>query len=282
MKCPKRLLPCVVLPVLGLAGCDNKSPTQSGSDSTVLEGDFSLRSQEDLDLLVALGGGSFRITGDLSVEDSPFTTLEALENLTRIGGNLSIGSFGAGNAELTSLAGLENLTRIGGYLSVFGNAALTSLSGLEGVTSIGGGLFIRNTSLTSLSGLENASSIGGTVKVVNNDVLTSLVGLDNLTRIGGFLSIVSNDALTSLKGLKNLTSFGGDLIIHDNPALTSLSGLEKITSIDGDAFDRASRTGPGVSILDNDALVPAWRGSKISPASAGICASARCVRATLR
>ena len=156
MKSPKRLLPCVVLPVLGLAGCDNKSPTRPGSDSTVLEGDFSVRSQEDLDLLVALGGGSFGITGDLSVEGSPFTTLEALENLTRIGGNLSIGSFGAGNAELTSLAGLENLTGIGGYLSIFGNAALTSLAGLEGVTGIGGGLFIRNTSLASLSGLEKS------------------------------------------------------------------------------------------------------------------------------
>ena len=173
---------CGVCRCWGWPAVINKSPTQSRSDSTVLEGDFSVRSQEDLDLLAALGGDSFGITGDLSVEGSPFTTLEALENLTSIGGNLSIGSFGAGNAELTSLAGLENLASIGGYLSLFGNASLTSLSGLEGVTSIGGGLFIRNTSLTSLSGLENVSGIGGPVNVVNNDALTSLSGLDNLDR----------------------------------------------------------------------------------------------------
>ena len=279
MKCPKRLLPLAVLSVSGLAGCDDNGPTRSGSDSTVLEGDFSVRSQEDLDLLAARGGGSFGITGDLTVEDSPFTTLEALENLTSIGGNLSIGSFGAGNADLTSLTGLDNLTRIGGYLSIFGNTSLTSLEGLEGVIGIGGSLFIRNTSLTSLAGLENVSGIGGKVNVVNNDALTSLGGLDNLASIGGFLSIVGNDSLTSLTGLGNLTGFGGDLVVHDNPALTSLSGLERITSIDGDAFDRASRTVQACRSWTMTHLPP-WRGSTTSPASAGTCASARRVKAT--
>ena len=156
MKWPKRLLPCMVLSALGLADCGNKSPTQSGSDPTVLEGDFSVRSQEELDLLVALGRGSFGISGDLSVEDSPFITLEALENLTSIGGNLSIGSLGASNARLTSLAGLENLTSVGGYLSIFGNAALTSLAGLKNLSPASAENCPSTTapSLTSLAGLE--------------------------------------------------------------------------------------------------------------------------------
>ena len=143
MKRPLRFLAGIAAGVLALVGCDSKDPMQPDSDPAVLAGDFAIRSQEDLNELVRLGGHSFSIAGDLSVEASPLVTLAGLENLTRIGGDLSIGSLGASNEALISLAGLESITSIGGFVSIFGNAALTSLTGLENLASIGGDLSIR-------------------------------------------------------------------------------------------------------------------------------------------
>ena len=122
MKWMKWFAGAGVVAMLMIAGCGDKNPASSTTEPIVLEGDFTIRSQEDLDGLVAMEGSSVSITGDLKVEESPLVTLADLEHLTSIGGNLWISN----NAALTSLAGLENITSIGGSLWISGNAALTN------------------------------------------------------------------------------------------------------------------------------------------------------------
>jgi len=153
------------------------------------------------------------------------TSLTGLENITSLGGDLSIDN----NYALTSLTGLENITSIGGDLSIEDNIALTSLTELENITSIGGDLSIEfSYALISLTGLENIGSIEGDLELYYNPSLTSLAGLENLTSIGGDLEIYSNHTLTSLMGLENLDSIGGRLSISENEALTSQAGLDNI------------------------------------------------------
>ena len=92
----------------------------------VLEDDFTIRSQEDLDgLIAAAGDSSFIITGNLTVEQSALTTLAGLCNLTSVG-SLVIDR----NAALTSLAALSNLTRVKS-LTIRWNGSLTTLEGLN-------------------------------------------------------------------------------------------------------------------------------------------------------
>ncbi len=194
----------------------------------VWQGDYYIAGRTDVQML----NGYTEITGDLDIINSNLKSLEGLENLTNIGGDLYI----LGNDALTNLSGLENLASVGGDLAIgefyyMGNAALTSLSGLESLTSVGGELMINiNNELTSLSGLENLTSVGGGLNIGRNSALTSLSSLENLTSVGGYLAIWENTALTSLSGLENLTSVGGDLWIHSNYALTSLemTGLQRV------------------------------------------------------
>ena len=84
-----------------------------------------------------------------------FAQLSGLDNLTSIGGNLTIGGPPPyANTSLTSLTGLENLSHIEGKLQFNNNDALTSLSGLDNLTSVGDALTIyNNDSLASLTGL---------------------------------------------------------------------------------------------------------------------------------
>ena len=50
------------------------------TQAVVLEGDFAIGSQEDLDgLIAAAGDRSFVITGNLTVEQSPLATLAGLD-----------------------------------------------------------------------------------------------------------------------------------------------------------------------------------------------------------
>lgn len=165
------------------------------------------------------------ISGNLDIVETGLTSLNKLENITSIGGELYIKD----NAALTSLSGLENITSVGGHLTIAGNASLTGLNGLRNLASIGGYLSIWfNAALTTIISLQNLTSVGEAVTIYNNAALTSLIGLENLTSFQG-ITISQNDSLTNLSGFETFTSFGGSLTISYNARLTSLSGLENIT-----------------------------------------------------
>jgi hypothetical protein len=86
---------------------------------------------------------------------------------------------------------LENLTSIGGYLSIGGQQCPDLPDGAGEPDLHRGFIFIlvHNNALTSLTGLENLTSIGGYLLIMDNNALTSLTGLESLTSIGDHLSI---------------------------------------------------------------------------------------------
>jgi hypothetical protein len=206
------------------------NPAVAGSDCNIVcQGGFVIDDLETSADLEALSGCT-TVTGDLSIEYSPLTSLEGLECLAHVGGRLDIKL----NESLTSLIGLDRVEYVGGDLGISVNRSLTGLAGLNSLEAVGGRLVIEhNDSLTSLTGLNNLESVGGSLDIERNDSLTSLAGFENITSIGEDLEISYNFSLTSLVGLHNLKSVGGSLDISVNRSLTSLAGLNNLESIGG-------------------------------------------------
>ena len=243
-----------------LAGC-GADGTISPTGPVVLEGDYAIRSREDIARLRKLGGDSFSITGGLLIMRSDLTSLEGLGNLTGIGRSLEIRF----NESLTSLNGLDGLTSVGDSLMDTGaplgeslapeiqpkassgkrahvvegfivtdNPLLTTMEGVERLAFVGGGLsLIYNSSLNSLQALNNLTHIRGSVDILANDALASLEGLNQLSGVEGYLEVGVNRSLRDLDGLSNLAEVGSDLVIWFNDSLRNLQGLNKLARIGG-------------------------------------------------
>ena len=81
------------------------------------------------------------ITGDLTIDGTTLTELNAFTSLTKVGGTLRIGdSNGSGNNALTSVSGFTMLDSIGGYLDIWDNDLLTSLPSFTALRHIGAGV----------------------------------------------------------------------------------------------------------------------------------------------
>ena len=160
-------------------------PAVAVSDCNIVcEGSFvidEIDTAADLEVL----SGCTTVTGDLSIEYSPLTSLAGLECLAHVGGRLDIKL----NESLTSLIGLESVEYVGGDLGISVNRFLTSLAGLNNLESVGGRLDIEhNESLTSLAGLNNLESVGGNLVIwYNRKLCTSLAEAlrDRLLGSGG-------------------------------------------------------------------------------------------------
>lgn len=185
----KTLLAVIVFVALGLFILN---PAFAGSDcydgkAGVWDGNYEISSIADLEGL----SGYASVTGNLSIQSVPFTSLDGLECLTRVDGNLEIFS----NDSLTSLTGLESLKYVRGYMEIFLNYSLTSLAGLDSLEFVRGNLRItENYSLTSLAGLESLKYVRGYMEISYAD-LTSLAGLESLKYIRGYMSINDNYSL---------------------------------------------------------------------------------------
>jgi hypothetical protein len=158
--------------------------------------------------------------GSYVIEDD--ADLHLLEGYTSITGDLYIYI-----DETTSLEGLESIATIGGNLYIMNINSLKNLSGLDNLTSVGGNMIISgNDDLTDLSGLESLTSVGGDSKIGNNDSLTSL-GMAGLQKIGGNFIIFSNPLLCNslAEGLRDQVlareGIGGCKSIHDNKDCTT-------------------------------------------------------------
>ncbi|KAA6439009.1 DNRLRE domain-containing protein [Dyadobacter flavalbus] len=170
--------------------------------------------------------GCKALKASLIIRKDQVTSLEALNGITSIAGNLEI----TDNFGLANLHGLETLTSIKGNLYTY-NSGLTNLGGLENLTEIGGSLNLGPAAkLTSLAALQNLRSIGKDIDLYGINV-QNLAGLQNITSINGRISMVSLHALTSLQGLHNLTRTGMTFSILGALKLTNLNGLEKLKSI---------------------------------------------------
>jgi len=220
-----------------------------------LPGGITLSTQAQVDSFPILYPGCTEIAGNVTIgtNNSNITNLNALSNITSIGGFLYI----SGNSALVSLSGLEQITSIGGYLKLFGNQSLSSFSGLSNLQSIGGYLQIDvNNSLVDLSGLEQLSYLGGYLWIRNNNSLTSLYGLESLSTIYGHLTIQMNGALTSLSGLDHITQVFDFVDIIGNPSLLSLTGLNQLMSVGTDLSLQTNASLVDITALSNIVSVP--------------------------
>lgn len=138
--------------------------------------------------------------------------LHGLDSLQTITGNLTLtsGSF--------TLDGLEQLTSVGGDLNMT-QIGVQSLAPLGKLTSIGGTLTVFSCHLPDLKGLNHHISMRSLDLEWNNSI-ASLSGLDSLQILEGNLSIEYNGLLADLRALKNLSAVNGKIDIRGNYMLS--------------------------------------------------------------
>lgn len=194
----------------------------TAATSGVMYGDANVYNSIDL---ASLAGYS-EITGNLYIYSSP-PTLEGLESLTTVGGDLYINS-----SYLTHVDQLENLTSIGGHLEVYGSTQLTNLDGLSNLTEVGRDLSVMFTiALSDLDGLNAVERVGGSLRIESNAVIERIDGLNALEEVESGVYIEGNPLMTSVGGLSALTTIGSDLQLKNNAALASLTGLGSLSSV---------------------------------------------------
>ncbi len=215
--------------------------------------DLILESQIDIDNFPISYPTCTTIPGDVIIQsvDSDINNLDALNQITEIGGSLVI----VENPALENLSGIDQLISIGKDFEIDQNPLLTNLHDLSRLTSIGGTfaigeninlsqlfspnnnqfnriggdfLLYGDTWLANLHSLENLSSIGGSLEIANQSILLSLEGLDNITSIEGSLLLSNNSQLRTLSALIILGNIDGEILVTNNPNLTTLSGIDNI------------------------------------------------------
>lgn len=203
------------------------------------------------------------IEGNLEIYKTSLTNLAQLKSLKVVKGNVYIGIYDyernleEGNESLTSLEGLENLTEVSGELVIRDNESLDNiealkklkkvnelnisynpiLKSLEGLNNLSGELLgglqiYKNKRLQDISQLSGITLVGHHLVVNSNLSIRSLKGLHNIKAVkNGYLGVRSNDYLKDLKGLKKLVAVDEEVQINSNPLIESLEGLEKLKTI---------------------------------------------------
>ncbi|WP_394830733.1 hypothetical protein LVJ94_29920 [Pendulispora rubella] len=158
--------------------------TRSGYDGIHIDGNLALTEIGGLDRLVDAGGRidivdnpkltrlhglhGIRAADVLNVWGNPaLTQLDGLDSLEHIAGFVRV----EGNA-LSSVDELEKLTRIDGELKIDSEPSLLHLDGFHALQAIGGELHINNNrALARLDALKGLLSLGGNLEVTNNATL---------------------------------------------------------------------------------------------------------------
>ena len=126
--------------------------------------------------------GYTAVNGSLSVRDPDLSSLDGLECLQGIEGNLEVSN----GIALMNLDALGALRTVAGALALGDNGILTDLDGLAGLTAVGGSLSIRsNASLTNIGGLDALASLGSDLEVVDNTLLPACQATALANRLAG-------------------------------------------------------------------------------------------------
>lgn len=170
------------------------------------------------------------IHGDLFFPFNPsLLTLQGLNNLTTIGGNLIVQ-----RSALSNFSGLDGLVSIGGKFEISQCKSFVDLSGLNQLTSINRDILFKNNEFTQIGGLNNLIHLGRDFIIKDNPYLTQLNGFSNLLTIEGNMTIDENPALVRPNGLSNLEEIHGIVAISKNQALVDFVGMEKLKLIKKD------------------------------------------------
>ncbi len=238
-----------------------------------ISGDLEIRDNEILSNLIGLNNLT-NIGGELTLynNDSLFT-LDGLNKLTNIEKDFVIAGAYWDPNNIISLEALEDLTTIGGVLNIHSCHSLTNLEGLENInpqsldeikiynnlslefceiesicnylSSPTGAVNIYNNAPGCNSPTEVASACGITLGCLpygnyyffnQNDINSFQSNFPGCNSLSGNVMIRSLD-ISNLDGLNNITSVDGDLTIgnyaYGNYILSDISGLNNLTSIGG-------------------------------------------------
>jgi hypothetical protein len=236
--------------VVDLGGGTLSQNVELGSrctESSSIEGDVRVKSQEELDALL----GCEEIHGNLTIDIFEDTDLAPLSDLRAVDGNAFLGSFPDFPDDLTDEALQAYQIEYERIVAIAEAGWLESLAGVESLERVGG-LVLNRVSASNLEAFESlrlvsggvAPGLAGWVAIAAAPNLVDLSGLENLR---GFrtLEISNNPALESLDGLAVPNSLD-DLTLQENPALTDIDALSPLQNILFDLFF----VGIGVTNLD--------------------------------
>ncbi|MBK9368659.1 MAG: hypothetical protein IPN01_20515 [Deltaproteobacteria bacterium] len=163
--------PCALFALV--LGCGGDLCGPFAADQAEHVGDLSFNFKEACKRVCDL-----RVTGDLRVDDTTLTDLDALSCVTEVEGSV----FLLWGDHLTDVSGLDRLARVGGDLHLVGHGNNEPIKGFDGLTELGGHLIIAGfdgESIDAFNGLRHAE--GG----------ITLRYLSALTELGGFRSLES-------------------------------------------------------------------------------------------
>lgn len=221
-----------------------------------LSNGFNILTQTQIDNFPLLNSNCSILESYLQIKmvnNESLSNLDGLSQITQINGNVRL-ELTSPNATINDLKGLDNLTTIGGSLTIINSGNLGSLNGLQNLTSIGGDLtIVGNNSLQSLNGLENLKTVGGEISINSNQNVRNLIGLSRLESVGGYLNLDVSESLEGLgaldtitglslegcmlpstTGLESIIHIRENLLVNTCTQLTSLNGLENLKTIGGD------------------------------------------------
>ncbi|MBC8755593.1 hypothetical protein H2O64_13025 [Kordia sp. YSTF-M3] len=204
-----------------------EAQSQSKKSNTI-----EITTQKELEAFGKKGLSKFE--GNLIISGA--SDLSPLATLVEIEGKLVIGDHTPDgivqNPELTSLNGLQNLTKVGRHLSFHSNPKLENLDALKNLIHIGETINIMdNASLVSIKGLDNVTHIGGSINIWLNGKLEAIDTFYNITEVKEHVSIYDNESLHDLSGFSNIKKIEKNLTIEENDALIKINGFDALETV---------------------------------------------------
>lgn len=178
------------------------------------------------------------IDATLFIEDSKIKSLANLRQIRGITGSLILRSKG-----LKTLDGLDGLHYVNGNIQIENMDSLEALYAFNDkhFTSVGGDIhFLDNPMLTTLEGFQYLTHIyaegefsSAGLWFFDNPSLRHVDELANLTHVGKGIYFIGCDSLESIAGLSNINELPDDFEINSSPILTELHGLHNLEKVNG-------------------------------------------------
>ena len=210
----------IFLVVFLLTGCMEMAADDSAyskEHATSVGVNTNLTSEEDTSPTATCAGGVW--SGDYTARSQ--ADLDLLARYTQVTGNLQIAS-----TELTSMTGPACLEAVGGTLRFTENRYLARIDGFDQLETIGGSLrFEYNGSGLVVDGFDDLYSVGGDVR--NDGQSATFQGFARLERIDG--RIIGTEASLYITGMNDLSTLGGMGFVECNRIyLDGLTDLEQV------------------------------------------------------
>lgn len=162
---------------INIENCPQLISIKALEHMTRISGSFWLTKCDALSTLKGLE--NITSVGSLNIDCNALTSLEGLNNITTIGySSMTGGGISIVSKNLLSLEALNKLRSIGGNLRLYKCDKLISLKGLDNITQIREGIDIsRCDALQTLEGVENVTSIGEKIYITNCPKLSDFTAL---------------------------------------------------------------------------------------------------------